>query len=95
MKRECDFCSDNTQEIVHWYPAEDFMIDANQPPLMSTGGWAACAKCASLINLGEWNALANHSAETFQHRHGHIDSYLFKEIIRCHANFRLHRKDQG
>ncbi len=89
MKPVCDFCSDT--RVVHRYQADDFVL-AEDKPVMTE--WCACKECVELITQDKWNELANRAAHMFQLKHWAVDDYLFKEIIRSHALFRLHRKPE-
>ena len=50
----CDFCSGS--DPIWVYPAREFAVTAYG--WGSSGGWAACAPCADLIERGDWTALA-------------------------------------
>jgi hypothetical protein len=55
----CDFCSGS--DPIWVYPAREFAVTAYG--WGSSGGWAACAPCADLIERGDWTALAERAVE--------------------------------
>ncbi|GAB3459147.1 hypothetical protein GCM10027436_65220 [Actinophytocola sediminis] len=68
----CDFCNDESPTFV--LPVRDF-VAPNVPGDVtgwdySQGGWAACTRCAPLIDANRWNALERRWAAAFQQHHG-------------------------
>jgi hypothetical protein len=58
----CDFCSDSPVYAAH--ECIDFtLLDIGM--FGSTGGFAACEKCHSIIVAEEWDALVTRSVESF------------------------------
>ena len=55
----CDFCS--APHPVWVYPARQFAVTAYA--WGSSGGWAACAPCADLVERGDWAALAERAVD--------------------------------
>src|SRR5947209_8585201 len=68
----CDFCS--SPDVFQIYMAEDFTAvelaapDGNPVCLNSTGGWAACHKCAKLVEAEQWEELLERCFRTFKAR---------------------------
>jgi hypothetical protein len=64
----CDFCSNHE---TRWrYPCPDFSLDV--PSLQgwhSDGDWAACDPCSTLIEAGQWDALATRSQKHLNRLH--------------------------
>ncbi|HLY62555.1 MAG TPA: hypothetical protein VKV95_17575 [Terriglobia bacterium] len=99
----CDFCS--SQEVFQVYMAEDFTAVELEAPdgspvfLNSTGGWAACHKCAKLVEAAQWAELLERCFDTFKanlpapvHLSAREEQEL-KGILRgAHEQFRKLRK---
>jgi hypothetical protein len=65
----CDFCC--TPPVFKVYRCGNF--SANGSPVFSVGSavgsWAACRKCAELVDAGKWNGLTDRSLRKFVNRH--------------------------
>lgn len=85
----CDFCS--SPEIVRGYNCQDFALAKYS--FGSKHGFAACAKCAALIDAGKWMGLENRSVRSFFERNGPIMTYgeCRKYIHELHTAFRRYR----
>jgi len=61
---QCDFCSGTP--VIYHYPCAQFVAweEANLKGL-SSGAWAACATCATLIDAEQWDRLALQSLSMF------------------------------
>jgi len=59
MSAKCDFCSSADPPWI--FPSERFIAaSVSEGPLQqgSSGGWAACDRCAELVERREWRQLA-------------------------------------
>lgn len=65
----CDFC--NVEDPSWDVPVADFTMSSyeDQPREDSAGGWAACARCAELIQSNQWSALLRHAVASFMMKH--------------------------
>lgn len=64
----CDFCS--APEVWASYPAKTFhWREMNGLHLNSVGGWAACKRCAELIEAENWDGLLERSWQTLIAEH--------------------------
>jgi hypothetical protein len=67
----CDFCT--SQPVVQFYPCRNF--DWQKQPIFaseSTGkvrAWAACEKCAALIDAEQWDSLTERALRHFRRKH--------------------------
>jgi hypothetical protein len=91
----CDFCS--AQPVTNSYEIADFQIpfvEGVLVPYFSTGGFAACADCAKLVDSNNKKALEDRSVESFIELYGSIltRKQLHDFVHRLHREFwsRLH-----
>lgn len=63
----CDFCNNPTP--THVLPARDFTIPY-APNHSSLADWAACPRCAALIERNEWTALTRRAEQAITLRRG-------------------------
>jgi hypothetical protein len=82
----CDFCS--ARDPVWVYPARQFALAACA--WGSSGGWAACAPCADLIECGEWAALAERAVDANPRLHAAVASGSAARMLAIEAARRLH-----
>jgi hypothetical protein len=90
----CNFCSE--RPTTQLYACKNFLIPRNKTALFqheSVGAWAACARCAELIDGRRWAELTDRALTNFIKQHG-IPRYAqfdvreqFREI---HQLFREH-----
>ena len=87
MEKVCDFC-DNPG--VSWqYPARSF--DAIPGVFGSLGEWGSCGTCHDLIEVGDWTALAQRSAELICKDSTLPYEVSFAIFVNLHAEFARHR----
>ncbi|HEX3742217.1 MAG TPA: hypothetical protein VHV29_21140 [Terriglobales bacterium] len=91
----CDFC--NAQPVFKVYSCRNFLVPWTKTWVYqheSVGGWAACRKCAELIDAGHWSELSNRAFVKFAKAHGGIPRYeefTLKQRFRdLHRLFREH-----
>lgn len=86
-RKTCDFCSECP--TTHIYPCKNFVVPRFGTSVFqheSIGGWAACSKCAELIDAGRRAELTDRAFTNFlkQHcvpRYAHFDvREQFREI---------------
>jgi hypothetical protein len=86
-REACDFCSERPTTQI--YPCKNFVVPRFKTSVFqheSIGGWAACSKCAELIDAGRWAELTDRAFTNFlkQHcipRYAHFDvREQFREI---------------
>lgn len=70
--RACDFCG--RREVFHVYPTADHCLPDPGPPgvlpvMMSSEGWAACIRCARLIDAERWDRLLERATDEFIRNH--------------------------
>ena len=90
----CDFCASGP--IVRLYPSSNFTFNGRTVfQKNSCGAWAACAKCAALIDTDRWPELAERAFRKFVKRYGPVSpqgARCFREQFReVHRLFREHR----
>lgn len=69
-RESCDFCS--VQPTTQIYPCKNFVIPRNKTSVFrheSIGAWAACSKCAELIDGRRWAELTDRSFTNFLKQH--------------------------
>jgi hypothetical protein len=85
----CDFCSD--PRIVKDYNCSDFIVE--DTGLGSAGKWAACARCAEMIDRGDKEALTQRALECIFLKHpewpqeGYVIEGTLKFLQDLHAEF--------
>ncbi len=66
----CDFCC--TSPVFKMYACATLALDGN--PVFASGlgvgSWAACRKCAELVNAAKWADLTDRALRKFAKRHG-------------------------
>jgi hypothetical protein len=66
----CDFCC--ASPVFKVYACTNFVLQGN--PVfasgLSVGSWAACKKCAELVNAGKWADLTERALRKFARRYG-------------------------
>jgi hypothetical protein len=65
----CDFCC--TPPVFKMYRCANFAVKG-KPVFTSgvaVGSWAACRKCAELVDAGRWNDLTDRAVRKFLKRH--------------------------
>ena len=83
----CDFCNDT--DPLWEYPCEDFQIPTpTGEPYVSEGAWAACERCASLIDRSDRLALVNRYVNTKPRQ---FRDLLRPWTTRLHNQFYRHR----
>lgn len=65
---QCDFCSGTPP--THVLPARSFTVPFDAHQSSGADGWAACAKCADLIERNEWSRLVVRAARAVEEQHG-------------------------
>jgi hypothetical protein len=90
----CNFCSE--RPTTQLYACKNFLIPRTKTALFqreSVGAWAACARCAELVDGERWSELTDRALTNFIKQHG-IPRYAqfdvreqFREI---HQLFREH-----
>ena len=92
----CDFCS--STPVYKSYAAEDFVVDKGETALISEskGAWAACERCAKLIDAEDWPGLTKYSIQTFAKHNGLpervVTVMLGDDLKRLHDLFRAHKR---
>ncbi len=67
----CDFCSSSPTSRL--YACRNFIIPRTKHAVFqheSIGAWAACDRCAVLIDAGHWSQLTDRAFRRFCKRHG-------------------------
>jgi hypothetical protein len=89
----CDFCC--TSPVFTVYACTNFVLDGN--PVfargLAVGSWAACRKCAELVNAGKWADLTERALRKFAKRHGvcrHEISAVRTQFAGIHRLFAKH-----
>jgi hypothetical protein len=86
-RESCDFCSERPPTQI--YACKNFLVPRTKTATFeheSIGAWAACSKCAELIDGGRWTELTDRAFTNFlkQHcvpRYSHFDvREQFREI---------------
>jgi len=70
---ECDFCSN--RPVFKVYSCRNFLVPWTKHWVFqheSVGAWAACQKCAELIDAEKWSQLSARSFRKFVKRHGPV-----------------------
>jgi hypothetical protein len=91
----CDFCT--MEPVAKFYDCMNFCWE-NQP--IFTGGagavraWAACEKCAALIDAEEWESLTERALRHFRSKHAIPQSAtpaIREQLRQVYSLFREHR----
>jgi hypothetical protein len=90
----CDFCT--TEKVFKLYPCANFIFN-NMPVFQNGfGTWAACARCAELIDADRWAELTERSFRKFAKVHGPISRHdvvrLREQFHQVHLLFRENRR---
>jgi hypothetical protein len=92
---ECDFCS--SRPVFKIFSCQNFIVPWTKTWVFqheSVGGWAACRKCAELIDAGRWSELSDRAFVKFAKAHGGIPRYdqqpLKQQFRELHNLFREH-----
>lgn len=93
---ECDFCS--SSPVFKVYSCHNFIVPWTKHWVFahgSIGGWAACRRCAALIDADKWTDLSDLVFRRFVKRHGPVARYdelpLKAQFRELHRLFREHR----
>jgi hypothetical protein len=62
----CDFCA--TSSVAKLYRCRNFNVSGMPVFKGTVGTWAACQKCASMVESKRWASLAARAAQHFIHR---------------------------
>jgi len=90
----CDFCT--VRPIFRMYSCLNFPFNGRAVFVHGSpnGVWAACRKCAELVDTGRWSDLTDRAVRKFAQKHGPVSRYQelplreqFRELHRC---FREH-----
>ena len=91
----CDFCT--SHPIFKSYSCRNFLVPWSKHWVFqheSVGGWAACRKCADLIDAEKWSELSDRAFRRFVKKHGPIGRYdefpLRAQFRELHQLFRDH-----
>jgi hypothetical protein len=63
----CDFC--NTCPAITLFPCGNFSLNSLPVFGKQVGSFAACQKCAELVDANEWSALTERSFQKFMRHH--------------------------
>jgi hypothetical protein len=91
----CDFC--NTSPVVTVYPCANFAVNGSSifPFGLAVGSWAACKRCAELVDAERWEDLTDRAIRKFAKRHGVKEMPGVREQFeRVHRAFAEHRLRQ-
>jgi len=92
LRARCDFCSDEDPPYV--IPAESFDIDLVGLPVEaaqgSHGDWAACERCAALVDAGRWADVLRASVRGWESRNGPMHPAIKAYIARLHRQLSKH-----
>jgi hypothetical protein len=67
----CDFCG--TSPTARLYACRNFVIPRTKHAVFqheSIGAWAACDRCAALIDAGHWSQLTDRALRRFTKKYG-------------------------
>ena len=89
----CDFCTSGP--VFKLYECSNFVFN-NMPIFQKDSGvWAACARCAELVDSENWTNLTKRAVRKFAKRHGPVPKYeavrLREQLQQVHQLFREHR----
>jgi hypothetical protein len=73
------------------FPFNGRAVFANESP---KGAWAACRKCAELVDTGRWSELTDRALRKFAQKHGPVSRDqqlpLREQFRELHRRFREH-----
>lgn len=90
----CDFCS--ASPTTRLYACRNFVIPRTGHAVFlheSIGAWAACDRCAVLIDAGHWSHLTDRALRRFTNKHGvprHEQFEVREQLAEVHQLFREH-----
>lgn len=90
----CDFCT--ARPIFRLYNCRNFPFNGRAvfAHELTHGAWAACRKCAELVDTGRWSDLTDRSFRKFAQKHGPVSRYeelpLREQFRELHRRFREH-----
>jgi len=90
----CDFCSSSPTSRL--YACRNFIIPRTKHAVFqheSIGAWAACDRCALLINAGDWSQLTGRAFRRFRKKYGvpRYEEFEVREQFReIHQLFKEH-----
>lgn len=89
----CDFCT--TEKVFKLYQCVNFVFNRMPVFRKGVGTWAACQRCAELVDADRWPELTERAFLKFAKRHGPIsrrDANGLREQFRTiHQLFREHK----
>src|SRR6266446_3456881 len=92
----CDFCQ--TSPVFTAYACSNFLVNGNPvfPSGLAVGSWAACRKCAELVDREKWNDLTERAYRKFAKRHGDARQMLavriqFAKVSRSFSEHRVRK----
>lgn len=90
----CDFCS--ASPTTRLYACHNFVIPSTKHAVFqheSIGAWAACDRCAALIDAGHWTELTDRAVRRFMRTYGLLPdekSAVREQLAEIHNLFREH-----
>ena len=90
----CDFCC--TSPTARLYACRNFIVPRTKHAVFqheSIGAWAACDRCAVLIDAGHWSQLTDRAFRRFRKKHGvsRYEEFEVREQFReIHQLFKEH-----
>jgi hypothetical protein len=90
----CDFCA--TSATGRLYACRNFVVPRTKHAVFqheSIGAWAACDRCAMLIDAGRWSQLTDRAVRRFIKKYGVPKDEWFKvreQLAEIHQLFKEH-----
>jgi hypothetical protein len=90
----CDFCSASPTSRL--YACRNFVVPRTKHAVFqheSIGAWAACDRCAMLIDAGQWSQLTDRAARRFMKKYGvRKDEWreVHEQLAEIHQLFKEH-----
>jgi len=88
----CDFCA--AHPVFRLYSCLNFPFNGRTvfARESSNGAWAACRKCAELVDAGRWSEVTDRAFRKFAQKHGPVSRYqelpLREQFRELHRRFR-------
>jgi hypothetical protein len=90
----CDFCG--TSPTSRFYACRNFIVPRTKHAVFqheSIGAWAACDRCAVLIDAGHWSQLTDRAFRRFCKKHGvsrYEEFQVREQLAEIHQLFKEH-----
>lgn len=89
VEGRCDFClAPDPQFSLPVRPFQNQLSIWVPVDVGTDAGWAACADCARLIDLGQWSAVTKRAVADWERRHGPMPPPLLTQMKALHRQVR-------